>query len=143
MKLSVELEKWRADRPDEWKMDEFIRKAAELEREKADLVAQVESLKGIKPEMPPRPQQGCGLPRYGIKWNGDHQPISTPMDDGYWTPYHLVEQCLNQIKAEAVSDAVRHCNHYLAFPVSRGSVADAVIAVDEINQYAASIAKGE
>jgi hypothetical protein len=31
MKLSVELEKWRADRPDEWKMDEFIRKAAELE----------------------------------------------------------------------------------------------------------------
>lgn len=31
MKLSVELEKWRIDRPDEWKMDEFIRKAAELE----------------------------------------------------------------------------------------------------------------
>lgn len=33
--------------------------------------------------------QGDGLPRYGIKWNGNNQPISTPVDDGYWTPYHL------------------------------------------------------
>ena len=52
-------------------------------------LAQVEQLNGIKPELPPRPPQGDGLLRYGIKWNGDRQPISTPMDDGYWTPYHL------------------------------------------------------
>lgn len=31
MRLSDELEKWRCDRPDEWKMDEFIRKAREIE----------------------------------------------------------------------------------------------------------------
>jgi hypothetical protein len=31
MKLTKHLESWRADRPDEWKMDEFIRKAALLE----------------------------------------------------------------------------------------------------------------
>jgi len=29
--LSEELKKWRAERPDEWKMDEFIRKAESLE----------------------------------------------------------------------------------------------------------------
>lgn len=33
MKLSEELSKWRADRPDEWKMDEFIRNAEKLESE--------------------------------------------------------------------------------------------------------------
>lgn len=30
-KLSVELSKWRADRPDEWIMDTFIREAKKLE----------------------------------------------------------------------------------------------------------------
>lgn len=33
MKLSEQLRYWRAERPDEWKMDEFIRLAEELERE--------------------------------------------------------------------------------------------------------------
>jgi len=37
MKLSEELEKWRADRPDEWKMDEFIRNADALEKQLAEL----------------------------------------------------------------------------------------------------------
>jgi len=45
MKLSVELGKWRADRPDEWKMDEFIRNAAKLETERDALAVQVEALK--------------------------------------------------------------------------------------------------
>jgi hypothetical protein len=31
MKLSEDLEHWRAERPDEWTMDDFIRKAKELE----------------------------------------------------------------------------------------------------------------
>ena len=30
--LSEDLRYWRAERPDEWTMDEFIRKAEELER---------------------------------------------------------------------------------------------------------------
>jgi hypothetical protein len=33
MKLSEYLKSWRADRPDEWKMDEFIRAAEHLEAE--------------------------------------------------------------------------------------------------------------
>lgn len=31
MELSIYLRKWRAERPDEWTMDEFIRKADALE----------------------------------------------------------------------------------------------------------------
>lgn len=45
MKLSVELERWRADRPDEWKMDEFIRNAEKLESERDALEATVEALR--------------------------------------------------------------------------------------------------
>lgn len=37
MKLSEDLKNWRIERPDEWKMDEFIRLAQELEqRQKTD-----------------------------------------------------------------------------------------------------------
>ena len=32
MILSEDLKNWRIERPDEWKMDEFIRKAVELEK---------------------------------------------------------------------------------------------------------------
>ena len=31
------------------------------------------------------------LPRYGISWNGPQQPISVPMDEGYWTPAHIAQ----------------------------------------------------
>lgn len=44
MKLSTELGKWRCDRPDEWKMDEFQRNAEKLEEERNALQAQVEVL---------------------------------------------------------------------------------------------------
>lgn len=46
-------------------------------------------LRGLTPEPPPRPPEGEGLPRYGLRWNGPGQPLSVPMDDGYWTPWHL------------------------------------------------------
>ena len=74
---------------------------AEAAERLEELAAQVEHLKGIKPELPPRPPQGDGLPRYGIKWNGEYSPITTPIDDGYWTPYHLATQHLREIQAEA------------------------------------------
>lgn len=73
----------------------------ELTAERDAALAQVEQLKGIKPEMPPRPPHGDGLPRFGIKWNGEYEPISTPMNDGYWTPYHLAQKHLREIQAEA------------------------------------------
>lgn len=56
-----------------------------------DLARDYVRVKGIEPEIPPRPGSGEGLPRYGIRWNGPMQPIAAPMDDGYWTPWHLAE----------------------------------------------------
>lgn len=56
------------------------------------LQQQVEALRGLVPDMPPRPPEGDGLPRYGLRWNGPSQPLSVPMDDGYWTPWHLAYQ---------------------------------------------------
>jgi hypothetical protein len=53
--------------------------------------AEIERLKGIKPELPPYPPLGEGLPRYGIRWNGSTEPITALMDDGYWTPWHLAD----------------------------------------------------
>jgi len=48
-------------------------------------------LRGLQPELPPRPPAGEGLPRYGLRWNGPTQPVAVPMDDGYWTPFHLAQ----------------------------------------------------
>ena len=56
------------------------------------LLAEIDQLKGIQPGFPPRPPEGEGLPRYGLRWNGPQQPLATPMDDGYWTPWHLADQ---------------------------------------------------
>lgn len=50
---------------------------------------EIERLRGLKPELPPRPPDGGGLPRYGLRWNGPHEPVAVPMDDGFWTPWHL------------------------------------------------------
>jgi len=44
VQLSEELAKWRADRPDEWKMDEFIRNAAALEQQLATAAAERDAL---------------------------------------------------------------------------------------------------
>jgi hypothetical protein len=56
------------------------------------LRAENERLRGIQPDFPPRPPDGSGLPRYGLRWNGSQKPVATPMDDGYWTPWHLAER---------------------------------------------------
>jgi hypothetical protein len=60
-------------------------------RENAELKAENARLRGIKPKMPPFPPNGSGLPRYGLRWNGPEQPLATPMEDGYWTPWHLAD----------------------------------------------------
>lgn len=56
------------------------------------LLEQLEQLRGLRPAVPPRPPEGNGLPRYGLRWNGPQQPLATPMDDGYWTPWHLANE---------------------------------------------------
>lgn len=43
-KLSDKLQDWRADRPDEWLMDEFIRDAEKLQSERDALAAHVDAL---------------------------------------------------------------------------------------------------
>lgn len=71
--------------------------ATELRR----LVAENEALRGLKPEIPPRPPhnndasyQHHALPRYGLRWNGPGLPVSVPMADGYWTPFHMALEAL-------------------------------------------------
>ncbi|MFK3907933.1 hypothetical protein ACI2KD_07670 [Pseudomonas monteilii] len=61
---------------------------AEIEQ----LRAENARLSGLKPEGPPRPPSDDGLPRYGLRWNGPQKPIAVPMDDGYWTPWHLADR---------------------------------------------------
>ncbi|MEN5033848.1 hypothetical protein [Pseudomonas sp. TWI929] len=56
------------------------------------LLEEIEHLKGLQPAMPPRPPEGGGLPRFGLRWNGPQQPLAVPMEDGYWTPWHLAER---------------------------------------------------
>lgn len=56
------------------------------------LLAEIERLKGLRPAYPPRPPEGEGLPRYGLRWNGPQHPLATPMHDGYWTPWHLANE---------------------------------------------------
>lgn len=56
------------------------------------LQARVAELTGLLPAFPPRPPEGDGLPRYGLRWNGPTQPLTVPMADGYWTPWHLAAQ---------------------------------------------------
>jgi hypothetical protein len=76
------------------------------------LVAAIERLRGIQPELPPREPDGEGLPRYGIRWNGPTQPLAVPMSDGYWTPWHLADRLHRQLleHAEVCSES--------AYPVS-------------------------
>lgn len=59
------------------------------------LLDEVERLQGIVPDAsPPEPEvndaeRAPQLPRYGIRWNGPKTPITVPMEDGYWTPWHI------------------------------------------------------
>lgn len=67
----------------QWVLDVFSERDA--------LVTENEQLRGLMPELPPRPPEGSELPRYGSRWNGPTQPLSVPMADGYWTPWHLAD----------------------------------------------------
>lgn len=54
-------------------------------------------------KLPPRPDSSeptntPTLSRWGIKWQGPESPISVPMSDGYWTPWHLAEKEIDDLK---------------------------------------------
>ncbi len=57
-----------------------------------DAAAEINRLRGLKPQLPPRPPDGSGLPRYGLRHNGPGETLATPMEDGYWTPWHLADR---------------------------------------------------
>jgi hypothetical protein len=85
-----------------------LRRLASVEAERDQLRAEVEALRGLKPEIPHRPThnndasfQHPSLPRYGLRWNGPGQPVSVPMEDGYWTPFHLALEELEVHQADA------------------------------------------
>jgi hypothetical protein len=48
------------------------------------------ALRGVTPALPPRFESPDDMPRYGIRWHDNTTPLTVPMDDGYWTPYHLL-----------------------------------------------------
>ena len=75
-----------------------------MTRQRDEARAEVERLRGILPELPPRAPDGHGLPRYGLRWNGPSDPASVPMADGYWTPWHLASGAYRR-GAEAMREA--------------------------------------
>jgi len=83
--LAEPVENWKQSA----EIQEQFKLAAMKERDEAR--AEVERLRGITPELPPRPPDGAGLPRYGLRWNGPTEPVAVPMLDGYWTPWHLTD----------------------------------------------------
>jgi hypothetical protein len=73
------------------------------------LIAEIEKLKGLSPSLPPRPPEGDGLPRFGLRWNGPGNPLAVSMDDGYWTPWHLADQLKaeNEVLVSAMNEILR------------------------------------
>lgn len=59
-----------------------------------ELEKEVERLKGIKPGLE---FNQFPLPRFGIRWNGPKTPLAVPMDDGYWTPFHVAERLISEV----------------------------------------------
>ena len=74
-----------AERPVRQFFSDLLALSAQVQR----LTEENEALRGLVPELPPYPPEGDGLPRFGLRWNGPAQPLAVPMEDGYWTPYHL------------------------------------------------------
>lgn len=91
----------------------FAQQQAQIEQ----LQAECETLRGLTPEAPPRPPEGEGLPRFGLRWNGPRQPLSVPMDDGYWTPWHL---------ANSAADHSEDARDFVSATDVRGACQDAV-----------------
>jgi hypothetical protein len=94
------------------RIDRLGESVQRLTAENAALRVEVERLKGLTPEIGPRPAHWNGpehqhpaITRYGLRWNGPQQPVSVPMVDGYWTPAHAAMEALQTVEAER--DALR------------------------------------
>lgn len=65
----------------------------------ARLREEIETLKGIKPELPNYLPYGHPLPRFGLRWNGPTEPLTVPLDDGYWTPWHYADSRIADLRS--------------------------------------------
>jgi hypothetical protein len=104
--------------------EELEAKLETVTRERDEARAESERLRGMTPELPPRPFAGTGMPRYGLRWNGPSDPLSVPMGDGYWTPWHLA--------SAAVADAFRRGAEAMREAIASaciGSVGDVIRAL--------------
>jgi len=104
-KLSEYIEAYRIDRPDEWTMDEFVRKAVKLEAERNELAAQVEAFGTLIHEAT----------------NGENaEPVANDGQiTGYVVGYDWLDKAgslldkspqhhLRQVRADAVMDAINN-----------------------------------
>lgn len=89
------------------------------------LFAENEQLKGLQPAFPPRPPDGDGLPRYGLRWNGPQQPLAVLISDGYWTPWHLAESLKTENEALR-KDLESHKRMLLAAVCDLGAIGEAL-----------------
>lgn len=87
------------------RMEEMMRGLIKSRDEAQGEAMRLRSYLCVLPELPPRPPHGDGVPRYGIRWNGPTQPISVPMADGYWTPWHLADSEVNEARGAFLAAA--------------------------------------
>lgn len=90
--------------------DHFKEQLRERAEALLDARAEVERLRGLVPDLPPRPSEGAGLIRYGIRHNGPTQPLAVPMIDGHWTPWNLADAALRTVaerQREACAERMR------------------------------------
>jgi len=120
-----------------------------MEEKIADLMArnkalreEVERLRGITPELPPYPPTGEGLPRYGVRWNGPTQPLAVPMEDGYWAPWHLADELVQECQRlrTANLDSVAVCEQALQAKTTAEQERDRLkatvsLAIDTFRRY--------
>ncbi len=60
---------------------------------------------------------GHPLRRYGIRWSGPHEPVCEPMDDGYWTPWHIADAAIYDLRDQ-------RDNAQIAVAMKQGEIAD-------------------
>jgi hypothetical protein len=53
------------------------------------------------------------LKRYGVIWVSDTTPITSPMKDGYWTPWYLAQDRIAELE-ETVSKHIEICERHVS-----------------------------
>lgn len=101
--LKEKLEFYRAGRPDEWTMDEFIRDAKMMQKENDELKSKLDELSMAANEV-------C-IYLNEDKYNniGSKSALHTQLE---FVLNQTPQQSLNEIKAQAIEDAINVCPFY-------------------------------